>query len=378
MPWTPCCLSLGSRLRPPLLRHCPQCSRTQMNFDNLRNHFSSFAIVSGEPFFAEMDKHKPEPDYYRDLGIEQTASQSHIKKAYYRLAKVHHPDKKAPGQTVDAAEFRQEAYEFLSDTCKRERYDRRYFSVQDDWAHYREWEHEQSRAQEQRRAEDEDRKRKAAEAERKRKMEQARREAEAERMRKEEEARRAKIEKAELERKRLEKQRLAEARSQEAARRARERQEEAAKRRLREQAIKELAEAELARERKQYLRAKEAARRSEQAILKARLEQEREAQERLKILQVMEKQDEVRLRWARMREEAQLKEIGSDKHQPDATRQSDAPALPTCDHPQFGWPRKNGRATCSFCGVSRSKWSFRCPDCQAAACPACKTKYCVL
>lgn len=51
--------------------------------------------------------HKPERDYYRDLGISQAAAQSHIKKAYYRLAKIHHPDKKAPGQTVDAAEFRQ-------------------------------------------------------------------------------------------------------------------------------------------------------------------------------------------------------------------------------------------------------------------------------
>lgn len=48
----------------------------------------------------------PEPDYYLDLGIPPSSSQSEIKKAYHRLAIIHHPDKKAPGEKVDAAEFR--------------------------------------------------------------------------------------------------------------------------------------------------------------------------------------------------------------------------------------------------------------------------------
>lgn len=48
----------------------------------------------------------PEPDFYLDLGIPQTSTQSQIRKAYHRLAILHHPDKKAPGEKVDAAEFR--------------------------------------------------------------------------------------------------------------------------------------------------------------------------------------------------------------------------------------------------------------------------------
>jgi DnaJ-class molecular chaperone len=49
----------------------------------------------------------PEPDYYVDLGISPSASQIEIKRAYHRLAIIHHPDKKAPGQAIDAAKFRQ-------------------------------------------------------------------------------------------------------------------------------------------------------------------------------------------------------------------------------------------------------------------------------
>lgn len=49
---------------------------------------------------------KPESDYYLDLGISQSASASEVKKAYRRLAIIHHPDKKAPGENIDAAEFR--------------------------------------------------------------------------------------------------------------------------------------------------------------------------------------------------------------------------------------------------------------------------------
>lgn len=48
----------------------------------------------------------PEADYYHDLDISPSATPGEIKKAYHRLAKIHHPDKMAPGQAVDAADFR--------------------------------------------------------------------------------------------------------------------------------------------------------------------------------------------------------------------------------------------------------------------------------
>lgn len=56
------------------------------------------------PSFARMKV--PEPDYYSILGLSQAATPAQIRKAYYRLAKIHHPDKKAPGQHIDAVDFR--------------------------------------------------------------------------------------------------------------------------------------------------------------------------------------------------------------------------------------------------------------------------------
>lgn len=60
-------------------------------------------------------------DYYKILGVEKTASQDEIKKAFRKLAAKYHPDKK----TGDEARFKEvsEAYAVLSDEKKRAEYD---------------------------------------------------------------------------------------------------------------------------------------------------------------------------------------------------------------------------------------------------------------
>ena len=60
-------------------------------------------------------------DYYEILGVSKQASQEEIKKAFYKLAHKHHPDKGG-----DAEKFKEinEAYQVLSNKEKRAQYDK--------------------------------------------------------------------------------------------------------------------------------------------------------------------------------------------------------------------------------------------------------------
>ncbi|MCI1648893.1 MAG: J domain-containing protein [Bacteroides sp.] len=84
-------------------------------------------------------------DYYKVLGVDKTASQSDVKKAFRKLARKYHPDLNPNDPTAkDKFQAVNEANEVLSDPEKRKKYD----EYGEHWQHAEEFE-AQKRAQQQ-------------------------------------------------------------------------------------------------------------------------------------------------------------------------------------------------------------------------------------
>ena len=65
-----------------------------------------------------------EKDYYKVLGVSDTATQKEITRAYRKLARENHPDAK-PGDTAAEERFKEisAAYDVVGDADKRKEYD---------------------------------------------------------------------------------------------------------------------------------------------------------------------------------------------------------------------------------------------------------------
>jgi molecular chaperone DnaJ len=70
-------------------------------------------------------------DFYRLLGVSRNATPAAIRRAYRRLAKQYHPESGA-GSSLEAFQELQIAYETLSDTERRQRYDESLQRVESD------------------------------------------------------------------------------------------------------------------------------------------------------------------------------------------------------------------------------------------------------
>jgi curved DNA-binding protein len=76
-------------------------------------------------------------DYYKILGVEKGAAEKDIKQAYRRLARKYHPDVNPDKAVQEKFKEINEAYDVLSDTDKRKKYD----TLGANWQQYEAYQH---------------------------------------------------------------------------------------------------------------------------------------------------------------------------------------------------------------------------------------------
>ena len=84
-----------------------------------KNNFIKNFLNTQKRFILDFD---PKKDYYKILGIGPEANEKEIKLAYYKMAKLHHPDLNA-GKSNNEFKEMTNAYDILSDPKKKEEYD---------------------------------------------------------------------------------------------------------------------------------------------------------------------------------------------------------------------------------------------------------------
>lgn len=125
-PENPIAPRVASSLRMALAQHLARqlLRASQPRATRLLRTRAPAAVFSGDSrgrFLSTTAANAAARDYYEILGVPRNASAAEVKKAYYRLAKAHHPDT----SSGDAAMFAQvsAAYDVLSDEKKRAVYD---------------------------------------------------------------------------------------------------------------------------------------------------------------------------------------------------------------------------------------------------------------
>ena len=68
-------------------------------------------------------------EFYDILGVNKSASENEIKKAYRKLANKYHPDRNDSSDAKEKFQFIQQAYDVISDPKKRSLYLKQNYTV---------------------------------------------------------------------------------------------------------------------------------------------------------------------------------------------------------------------------------------------------------